>query len=93
MRTLFTQHVFVPLIEQGLSLAVYVESTRLGDDEYEECKFNVTKTLQYLGILGFFVHAKSMFTARQNITFFDYHINTQTMTIAQLATKIRESNQ
>ena len=57
MRIHFTQYLFVHLIEQSLSLAVYVDNTLLGDDEYEECKANVIKTLQYLGILGLFVHA------------------------------------
>ena len=83
MRIHFTRYLFVHLIEQGLSLAVYVDNILLGDDEYEECKANVIKTLQYLGILRLFVHAnKSLFTASQNITFFGYHMSAQRMNIA-----------
>ena len=69
-----------------------MDDTLLGGDEFEGCQANIRKTLQCLENLGFFIHPdKSIFI--RNIIFIGFNINTQRMTIAQLTTRSRESNQ
>ena len=47
---------------------IYVDDTFLGGDEFEECRANVTKILQCLKNLGFFIHShESIFIPTQNI--------------------------
>ena len=73
---------FAYLREQGLSSVIYVDDTFLGGDEFEECRANVTKTLQCLKNLGFFIHShESIFIPTQNIIFIGFQINTQRMSI------------
>lgn len=62
---------FAYLREQGSFSVIHVDDTLFGSDEFDECQANVTKILQWLENLAFFVYPdKSIFIPTQNIIFF-----------------------
>ena len=53
---------------------IYMDDTLLGGDEFQKSQDNVTKNLQCVEKLWFFIHPdKSTFTSTQNIIFLGFH--------------------
>ena len=61
---------------------VYVDSSYLQDDDYEDCFRNVLNTIKVLRSLGFTIRPdKSKFTPAECITYLGFILNSVQMTI------------